>query len=166
MKLTLHDQRQLIAAEGWLELGSWQDAQEELERITEEFQAHPAVLSVRYEIHAKARQWNGAAEIAGMLVKLLPHQPAFWVSLAYATRRKDDGGIPEAKLVLREARTQFPKDYLIAFNLACYECQLGNRKAAMNLLETAIQLAGKNDIRAMARADPDLEPLWNDISGV
>jgi hypothetical protein len=31
-------------------------------------------------------------------------------------------------------------------------------------LETAIDLAGKKDIRMMALEDPDLEPLWNQIS--
>jgi hypothetical protein len=47
MKLGLSDQRQLEAAEGWLELGNWYEANEELERISPEKRAHPFVLRVR-----------------------------------------------------------------------------------------------------------------------
>jgi hypothetical protein len=36
-------------------------------------------------------------------------------------------GIPQTKGVLTEAMAKFPKEYLIAYNLACYEFQLGNR---------------------------------------
>jgi catabolite regulation protein CreA len=46
-----------------------------------------------------------------------------------------------------------------SYNLACYECQLGNLKDAMQWLEKAIDLAGKKDVRVMALDDPDLEPL-------
>ena len=33
----------------------------------------------------------------------------------------------------------------------------------MQWLETAIDQAGKQDIRLQALEDPDLEPLWNQI---
>jgi hypothetical protein len=55
---------------------------------------------------------------------------------------------------------QFPKEYLIAYNLVCYECHLGNRKQAMQHLEEANDLAAKRYIRQMALEDPDLERLW------
>jgi hypothetical protein len=42
-----HDQRHLEAAEGWIELGNHLEANEELENITPEHRAHPAVLEVR-----------------------------------------------------------------------------------------------------------------------
>jgi predicted Zn-dependent protease len=166
MTLDQNDQRQLDAAEGWLELGNHLEANEELEQITPEMRGHPAVLAVRYEIYSKAKKWGGAAEIASTLVKLLPERPAFWINLAYSTRRKPGGGIPQAKEVLTEARVKFPKEYMIAYNLACYECQLGDRKRALLHLEEAIDLAGKKDIRLMALDDPDLEPLWPDISEI
>jgi hypothetical protein len=64
MKLGLNDQRHLDAAEGWLELGNYLEANEELERITPEMRAHPFVLRVRWGIYAKAKKWEMAAEIA------------------------------------------------------------------------------------------------------
>jgi predicted Zn-dependent protease len=123
-------------------------------------------MAVRYEIYAKAKRWDGAAEIAGALVKLMPDQPSVWICWAYATRRKTGGGILEAKKILLEAEPKFPAEYLIRYNLACYECQLGNLKEAMLWLEKAIDMAGKKDIRTMALDDPGLEALWCDISEI
>jgi hypothetical protein len=119
--LPLPDQRHLNAAEGWLGLGDHLAANEELENITPELRAHPAVLSVRYRVYAKGKNWDGAAEIAGTLVKLLPEQLAAWIGWAYSTRRKKGGEISEAKKILLEAAPQFPAEYLIRYNLACYE---------------------------------------------
>jgi predicted Zn-dependent protease len=154
------------ASEGWLELGNHLEANEELEQITPEMRAHPAVLCLRYEIYAKGKKWEGAAEIAQALVNMLPEQPQFWINLAYSTRRKTDGGILPAKEVLMEAKAKFQNDYLITYNLACYECQLGNLKGALQKLGEAIDLAGKIDIRLMALDDPDLEPIWLDIAQI
>ena len=40
-QLSLTDNRFLQAAVGWLELGNWQESNEELERITARMRAHP-----------------------------------------------------------------------------------------------------------------------------
>jgi predicted Zn-dependent protease len=160
------DTHHLSAAQGWLELGNHIDANNELDEITPELRAHPAVLSVRYDVYAQAKKWNEAAEIAGALVKLMPEQSFTWICWAYATRRKTDGGIPEAKKILLEAESKFPAEYLLRYNLACYECQSGNLKEAMMWLQKAIDMAGKNDIRKIALDDPDLEPLWVNISEI
>ncbi len=87
-------------------------------------------------------------------------------TIIYATRRKSGDGIPEAKRILAEAEVKFPGEYLIRYNLACYECQAGNLKKAMGWLGKAIDMAGKKDIRLMALDDPDLEPLWTQISEI
>jgi hypothetical protein len=60
----------------------------------------------------------------------------------------------------------FPEHKMMRYNLACYSCQLGNLKEAMQWLEKAIDLAGKKDIRLMALDDPDLEPLWTKIGEI
>jgi hypothetical protein len=96
----------------------------------------------------------------------MPEYSFAWICFAYATRRKSGGGIPEAKMILTEAEPKFPSDYLIRYNLACYECQSGNLKEAMIWLEKAIDMAGKKDIRMMALEDPDLQPLWCSISEI
>jgi hypothetical protein len=57
------DSHHLKAAEGWLELGNYLEANEELERIQPRVRAHPLVLEVRWTICAKAKKWEACVEI-------------------------------------------------------------------------------------------------------
>jgi len=75
--LEIQDQRHLEAAEGWIELGNHLEANEELQSITPENRAHPAVLEVRWQIYAKAKKWEAALDIASALIQLL--QNFHWV---------------------------------------------------------------------------------------
>ncbi len=154
------DSHHLSAAMGWLELGNLAEAGSELEQIVPPFRSHPHVLVTRYEICAKAGEWDAAAEIARTLTQLEPHRPGAWISLAYAVRRKPGGGIPEARAILVQARQAFPEEQIIAYNLACYECQLGDLTAARSWLAKARALGDANRVKLMALEDPDLKPLW------
>jgi tetratricopeptide (TPR) repeat protein len=69
----------------------------------------------------------------------------------------------EALDALLPAAAKFPKHWLIRYNLACYCSQLGRLQEAMQWLEKAIGLADKSEVKAMALADPDLEPLRREI---
>jgi len=157
------DCHHLSAAMGWLELGDVAEAGAEFEKIAPQFRSHPHVLAIRYDICAKAGKWDAAAEIARTLTQLEPHRPGMWVSLAYAVRRKTGGGIPQARAILVQARRAFPKEQVIAYNLACYECQLGDLNAARSWLEKACTLGNANKVKLMALDDPDLKPLWPDL---
>ena len=72
----------------------------------------------------------------------------------------------EAYDTLKPVVDEFPKEWLMRYNLACYSCQLNNLKEAEQWLEKAIDLAGKNEIRLMALEDEDLEPLWVKIGEI
>ena len=63
-------------------------------------------------------------ELAKRLTEFEPDNSQWPVSLAYATRRAIS--IEAAKEILRNAQTKFPTEAVIPYNLACYECQLGN----------------------------------------
>jgi predicted Zn-dependent protease len=164
MKLGANDQRQLAAAEGWLELGNWQEANEELEQITPEMRAHPYVLRLRYGVYAAAEKWEMAAEVARGMSVILPDNSWGWIQWAYSLHELKR--TKEARSVLISVADKFPDQDMISYNLACYCCQLGALKEAMQWLGKTIDLAGKKDIRLMALDDPDLEPLWNDISEI
>ena len=158
------DSHHLESALGWLELGNHVEANEELKKIAPELQAHPAVLAMRYEVHAKARNWDVAAETADALVRVAPEQASAWICLAYATRRKTGGGIPQAREILLRAQPKFPDQGLIPFNLACYECQLGNFDQAKKWLAQAFAIGDAKELKRMALADPDLEPMRKQIA--
>src|SRR5689334_19116427 len=63
------DIRQLSAAQGWLELGDWQSANDELESIEPLHRAHPYVLELRWQVYALAGKWDVAVELAGKLME-------------------------------------------------------------------------------------------------
>jgi tetratricopeptide (TPR) repeat protein len=158
------DKTQLDAAQGWLGLGNWREANEELDRIPPRLRAHPQVLKLRYAVCAKAEQWELALDVAQSLSLKLPHNPFGFVYSAYALHRLSR--TDEAYDTLRPIMDRFPEDVSIRYDLACYACTIGKLKDAMSHLERAIDLAGTKDFRLKALDDPALEKLWVDIGEI
>lgn len=156
---TLH----LTAAEGWLELGNLVEANEELEKITPQLRAYPAVLDVRWHISVKAKQWEMAEEISGALIQILPKDPNAW--RAHANTFYFAGRYQEAYELAKGKVKAFPKDWPLNYDLACYCCRLGKVEEARNWFHRAIDLGNAKAITLRALGDPDLEPLWMEIAG-
>jgi uncharacterized protein HemY len=151
----------LEAAEGWLGLGDSKSAAEELEQIEPRHRGHPDVLMVRHDLYAKVRKWEMAAEIAQTLCNLAPDEAHGYFHLAYALHELKH--TKQAWDTLISVADKFPDHYLIAYNLACYACQLGNLDAARAWLRQAMDRAGEDKIRALALGDPDLKSLQAEI---
>ena len=158
------DSHHLSAALGWLGLGNWQEANEELDKIAPALGTHQTVLEARYQVCAKAQNWNKAAQTAYALVLADSQKADYWIWHAYATRRMSGGGIFQARRILAQAQAMFALDPIVSFNLACYECQLGNFKQAWNWLNNAIKHGDPSQIKLMALNDSDLEPLREKIA--
>ena len=97
--------------------------------------------------------------------KLANYDPAeaqWRISFAYATRRAES--IEKAREILLNALDSHPEEPTIHYNLACYECQLGNLSAAKQHLIDATKADQK--FKLMALDDPDLEPLWAEIDQI
>jgi predicted Zn-dependent protease len=144
-----------------LSLGNHLEANEELEQITAENRAHPAVLEVRWQIYAKAKKWDAALNIASALIQLAPEYPLGWVHRSYCLyelKRTE-----EARDNLLRVVDKFSEDPVMRYNLACYECQLGRVEQAKNWLESAFKLGNPQEMKLMALDDPDLEPLWQQM---
>ena len=101
--------------------------------------------------------------VFGMTV-MLPDNSWGYIQLAYSLHELKY--TKEAHAVLLPIADKFHDNYMISYNLACYACQLGNRREALQWIEKAIDLAGKKDIRLMTLDDSDLEPLWPNISEI
>jgi len=162
-ELSPDDHRHLEAAQGWLMLGDYLSANEELDNITPLFRVHPQVLVVRWMVYAKAEKWDVAFEIARTLVEQLPDDSFGWIHQAHALRRMEGGGVKAAWDALLPAVNLFPNEPAIAFDLACYSCQLGNLREAFAWLSKAIERGDENEIKTRALDAPDLEPLWSSI---
>ena len=82
---------------------------------------------------------------------------------AYALRRMTGGSVKAALDALLPAADRFPSQPMIAFNLACYACQLGRLEEAREWLRKAMDVGDEKEIKTRALDDPDLEPLWANI---
>jgi Flp pilus assembly protein TadD len=162
-KLEPPDTHSLTAALGWLELGNPNEALAELGHVSPANQSHPGVLEVRWAALAELKQWEPALATASELARVAPDNASGWLHRAYALRRVANGGLPQAREALLPAAEKFPKEPVIAFNLACYACQMKQLDEARDWLKQATKAGGLEEITRMALADPDLEPLWPEI---
>ncbi len=145
------------AAVGWLELGSPSEAREELKSLSIPHQEHPDALEVWWKIFAAEDDWPSALAWGEKLAALAPERASAWINLSFALHEL--GRTREAFDRLQGAAGQFPEDFVIPYNLACYQCQLGNEASAWSWLERAAQTADPRLIRSMALEDPDLAAL-------
>ena len=53
---------------------------------------------------------------------------------------------------------------LIPYNLACYTAQLARLKDSRQWLEKAFAIRKTRKLKLMALEDPDLQPLWTNLS--
>ena len=148
----------LLAAEGWLELGDGQSANDELDNVTPRFRAHPDVLEIRWEIYAEDSNWIACVDIGKALTQLAPDRAVAWIHHAFALHEMKR--TLEAFDVLSPAAPRFPGEPTIPYNLACYTCQLGRRVDSEGWLEKAFALGNAKEIKLQALDDPDLAPLW------
>jgi predicted Zn-dependent protease len=160
---TLFIQHAANAVSGWVELGSLAEAKAELASIPRAHLSDPRVLEARWQLHAAEKDWTAGLPIAEELIVVSPKKPGGWLFRAYALRRVEGGGLPQAWECLVEAWTQFPKEPVFPYNLACYACQMGHLERAKQLLLESLKLGHQSTIKKMALADEDLEPLWDDI---
>ena len=164
MQLSESEQRHLLAAEGWLELGLTSDAAEELESIPADKREHPDVLKVQWEVCRQLKQWELCVQGGAALVKLQPDDAQGWIHRSFALHELRR--TKEAYDLLLPALETFPAETTIPYNLACYSAQLGEHERAFEFLDTAFIRAGKraNEMKLQALDDPDLEPIWIEIA--
>lgn len=153
----------LSAAVGWLELGNAAEARAELAHISAALQEHPDVLEVRWLLCAGDKLWEEGLEIARALLHTAPERVSGWLHQAYALRRVRDGSVKQACDALLPVADKFPEEPTVPYNLACYACQMQQLEAARAWLKRAAAIGGKEQIKQMALADPDLEPLWGEL---
>ena len=125
----------LAAAEGFVQLGLYQDGWDELERLAPEARCEPPVLRLRLRIYASMKRWEQVGVLAHSLLAKLPTDTDPNPSIAVLAFRAE-----------------------LHYRLACAECQLNDMTAAKASLELAFKL--NPELRLGALDDPDLEAIW------
>ena len=150
----------LQRAQGWLELHLPLEANEELDEIQPAMRAHPEVLKLRYLVYDAAKKWDMALEIAACLHRQLPDDP--WGGTHAGIALSGLGRTQEAKELTLKLAIQFPNDWPVRYNLACYCAKLGEIKEAQEWFKAAMVI-DERTVRRIGIADPELEPLWQEI---
>ncbi len=148
-------------ASGYVALGLLDHASDELEAVDFRDRFSIDVMTARLELHMAAEQWDIVANFARRLVDLDPDDVDAWIALGCAVRRTE--GLPAARDVLLKIEpVHGDKRAVIHFNLACYNCLLGDITTAKDHLTKACQMDAR--FKAMALDDPDLESMWVQIT--
>jgi predicted Zn-dependent protease len=158
------DHHRFQAAQGWLELGDWQSADEELEAMTPQEKESPDVLRLRVDVFTAAEKWRRVAEAASRLCQVVSDEAFGYIRLAFALHELKR--TREAFDVLLPVADKFPATWVIPYNLACYSCQMGDLIGARDWLAQAFRLGGKKEIQKQAMEDPDLAALWESTDSI
>jgi predicted Zn-dependent protease len=152
--------RHLSSAEGWMDLGNWREANDELKKITPTMRVHPEVLELRCRIHAAAGQWDQCIIAAEKLTDQLPNRPTGWLLLAAAEYGL--GGTMDAYETLCSVSEQFAEQPEITFELARYAAALGEWEECGDWLTRALAVGG-DEWKARALNDPMLKEFWRQM---
>jgi len=151
----------LDAAVGWLELGNPGEALSELGQIAPDLGKDPQVLEVRWQVFARSEKWDQSLPIAQTYCEVAPGLAQGWLHQAVSLYRLNR--TQEAWNVLLPAAKKFPRSWIVAYDLACYACQLEKVEEARRWLRKAFRLGETKEVKLLSLADPDLAILWPEI---
>lgn len=151
----------ILSCDGYLDLRMVGRARRSLAQVPQEYHDAMPYRKALLRLSMEGREWKAARDLAETLRNTQPSDPEYWTQLAYATRRST--GIDAARETLTEAMSRFPKESIIPYNLACYECQLGHLDEARAFLKKACAIDPQ--CLALACEDEDLKALWPELDG-
>ena len=117
------------------------------------------MLAVRIQIYQALEKWDLMEVVAKKLVEDDPDDVAWWILWAQATSRASS--LEAGRLILVNALEHHEHDAGVHFNLACYECQLGNIQGAKDHLKTCFDI--DPSWRLTALEDQRFEALWESL---
>lgn len=148
--------RHLSAAQGYLELGMFTEAENEVEKIGPEDKIRPEVIGFRVQLYIAAEKWEAGYVVARQMVGVETENVTWWHSLCMCARYSQS--VRVAENIAFRALQIFPNDALLQLNLAIYACVQGRIAEAKLRLRAAIALNEK--MRLIALKCRDLEPVW------
>lgn len=142
-------------ANGFRILEMYEDAEEELSKISPEDRLGRNVLTMNLAVRQDAEDWSSMLKTARILRHQYPDTSEWWIAEAYALRRSES--LEAAHEVLLDAEKRHIRDACIKYNLACYSCQKGDVEKALRYLLKAVELDAK--YKKLALADDDLTEM-------
>ena len=154
------DQQHLRSACRYIELGMFDEAQAELEKMDPFCRHLPELLTARIPHYRALERWDLMAIVARKLTEWLPELSENFIDWAYATRCAQS--VDAAHAILTRAASLHPTEPAIQFYLACYEAQMGHLDRAKTHLKRATEINVR--FKLMALKEPDLKLLWSSLA--
>jgi len=147
----------LQTAEGYVFLGLYREALEEIEHLPDCEQDDCDVMIAHVRILLHLHRWRKAARLSAQGEALYDSEDEFTVQRAFALHQLKKS--EAAARVLLAAPEWIRRTGILHYNLACYEARWGNLTVARQCVQAAIKI--NSAIKKNARQDPDLAELWN-----
>jgi tetratricopeptide (TPR) repeat protein len=152
-------ERALLAAQGYLELGMFEEALAELSAIGRVAFDDPDIIELRLHILMQGRKWKEAIAVAEELLRMKTDALPAYIHGAFALHEL--GRTSEARDLLLKGPSALREDPTFHYNIGCYEAVLGNRDAAMESLRQSFAM--DKTFRDFARCDPDLMQIVQEL---
>ena len=119
------------------------------------------MLEIRWAAEAKQLNWEECVRVATQLTQHAPGRSSGWIHRSFALHELKR--TQEAYELLLPSLSLFKGIWTIPYNLACYQCQLGQKEPALEFYTQALKIGGES-VKDMALADTDLTPLHGKIT--
>jgi predicted Zn-dependent protease len=148
-------ERLIRAAEGYCELGLFDDALAQLNELTKEQRERLEAIRMRIDILLRQKQWQAALELSLRMCELYEKENYGYVHAAFCLHEL--GRTLDAKQILLDGPSGLLEEAIYYYNLACYDTALGNLDQAKAYLRASFQL--DKSLRELAKNDPDLAAI-------
>lgn len=148
-------ERRIIAAQGYVELGLFAEAREELDALPEKMLNRTDVVELTVLLLMGEQRWEEALAHSRRLCAAEPDEPGGFIHAAYCLHEM--GRTREAVDVLIRGPASLQGKAVFFYNMGCYRARLGELDAAVEMLQAAFSKDGS--LRRAARRDPDLDAV-------
>ena len=148
-------ERKIIAAQGYVELGLYAEARDELECLPHPCGERSDVIEIIVLCLMGERRWAEALDSAQLLCRIDPDEPGGFIHAAYCLHEM--GRTREAVDILMRGPSSLQSKAVFFYNLGCYRARLGEIDAALEMLHKAF--LKDSSLRKAAKRDPDLNAL-------
>ena len=153
--------RKILTAQGYTELGLYEDAHSSLVALPKEAWDRVDVLETWVRCLMGEKRWQEALDMSSRLCVMQPKEPGGFIHSAYCLHEL--GRTEEALALLQGGPKTLRTKAVFYYNLGCYCARLGRMEEARKLLEKSFEMDKDNELRREARKDPDLAELRSQL---
>jgi predicted Zn-dependent protease len=148
-------ERQIEMAQGYVELGMFEDARQTLDKLPRKHAKSFPVLEALVLCELGEHHWLAALDKSAELILQRPDDPAGYLHSAFCLH--ETGRTEEALEILKCGPRSLRQRSVYFYNMGCYNARLGETDTAMKMLTRAFEMDGS--LRRVAKKDRDLDAL-------